>query len=432
MIPRYTRPEMEKIWSDLGRWQYWLEIEILSVEAWVREGKIPKKVVPHLRKKAKIHPDRINAIEAEVKHDVIAFVSAVGETVGAESRYLHFGLTSSDVLDTALACQLKAASKILRQGLVRLSKTLRKQASRYKSTPMIGRTHGIHAEPVTFGWKLASWYAEMERQIARFDDAATTVAVGKISGAVGTYAHLPPRVEKYILDKLGLKSEDIATQVVSRDRHAHYFTVLAGIAATCEKIAVEIRHLARTEVAEVSEPFTKGQKGSSAMPHKKNPILTENLTGLARLIRSYAQAALENVALWHERDISHSSVERVIAPDATIALDFMLHRLIGVLDGLVVNKERMLRNLESTKGLVFSQEVLLALVDSGLSREEAYRIVQKHALAAWENGTDFQSRISQDPVVKKQLDTKVLTELFDWKVQLKHVGSRIDRTLGKS
>ena len=422
---------MGRLWTDQSRWSLWLSIEILSCEAWEREGRIPKEAVAVIRKKAKINPKRIEALEAEVKHDVIAFVSAVAETIGPDARHLHFGLTSSDVVDTAFACQLKKASELLLEDLETLLKALKKLALQYKRTPMIGRTHGIHAEPITFGWKVAGWHAEIARQLGRLEEAKKTISVGKISGAVGTYAHISPQIEKYILDRLGLVSEDVATQVVARDRHAFFFGVLAGVASTLEKIAIEIRHLARTEVAEVAEPFGKGQKGSSAMPHKRNPVLSENVTGLARLIRAYAQAALENVALWHERDISHSSVERVIAPDATIALDFMIHRLVGVLEGLEVYPDRMKKNLEATRGLIFSQEVLLALVEAGLKREEAYQIVQKHALAAWKDGEDFKARIEKDAIVKKTLDARQLKSLFDWKKQIQQVDQVLARTLGR-
>lgn len=429
MILRYSRKEMASLWSDEARWCCWLEIEILACEAWVAEGKIPAEAARKIRSKARVHGARIEALEQETKHDVIAFVSAVGETIGPESRYLHFGLTSSDVLDTALACQLVRAADLLLKNMRRLLATLKELALKYKKTPMMGRTHGIHAEPITFGLKVATWYAEMERQLERLGQAKETIAVGKLSGAVGTYAHVPPSVERHVLSKLGLKAETAPTQVVSRDRHAFYFSVLAGIAASIEKIAVEIRHLSRTEIQELSEPFGKGQKGSSAMPHKRNPILTENLTGLARLARAYAGAALENVALWHERDISHSSVERVIAPDATIALDFMLHRLMEVLKGLNVYPERMKANLEATRGVVFSQEVLLALVGAGLSREAAYKIVQTHALFALKNGDSFRGRIAKDPAVKKHLQKKDLEAIFDWRRKLKTVEKIIQRTL---
>lgn len=430
MIPRYTRPEMAAVWADEAKWETWLAIELLACEAWVKEGKIPADALKRIKSKAKINPKNIEAIEKKVRHDVIAFVSAVGKTVGPESRYLHLGLTSSDVLDTSLACQLVEATSLLEARLKESLQVLKTLTKRYEKTPMMGRTHGIHAEPITFGLKTATWFAEMKRQLERLQTAKETIAVGKISGAVGTYVHVPPQVEDYVLSKLGLKPETPATQVVSRDRHAFYFGVLAGVACSIEKIAVEIRHLSRTEIGELAEPFGKGQKGSSAMPHKRNPILTENLTGLARLVRSYAQAAFENVALWHERDISHSSVERVIAPDATIVLDFMLDRLIEVLKGLEVFPERMKHNMEATHGVVFSQEILLALVGAGLSREEAYRIVQKNALQALQNGVDFRAHIAKEPAVKKYFKPQELNKIFDWNNKLKNIGRVIHATLG--
>ncbi len=361
---------------------------------------------------------------------MIAFVSAVGETIGEESRYVHLGLTSSDVLDTALACQLVKSTNILLDDIKGLLKVLKTLALRFEKTPMMGRTHGMFAEPITFGLKVATWFAEIQRQLERLEKAKETIAVGKLSGAVGTYVHVPPHVEKFVLDRLGLRPETAPTQVVSRDRHAFYFGVLAGVASSLEKIAVEIRHLSRSEIQELSEPFDKGQKGSSAMPHKRNPILTENLTGLARLVRAYAQAALENVALWHERDISHSSVERVIAPDATIVLDFMIHRLMEVLKNIQVFPKQMKKNLEASRGVVFSQELLLALVQAGLSREKAYKIVQTHAMRAMQNGEDFYSRVSKDPAVKKHLDPKKLKSIFSWQNKLKNVDLVVKRTLG--
>lgn len=429
MIPRYSRQKMTSLWSDLAKWETWLKIELLACEALCKEGKIPAGAFQKIKAKAKINPKRIEEIETETRHDVIAFVSAVGETVGPESRYIHMGLTSSDVLDTALGAQLKNAGHLLEDDLKKMIDVLKKLALRYEKTPMMGRTHGIHAEPITFGLKVATWYAEMRRQQTRLKSAIETIAVGKISGAVGTYAQISPAVEIFVLHQLGLMPETAPTQVVSRDRHAFYFSVLAGIASSIEKIAVEIRHLARTEIGEVAEPFGKGQKGSSAMPHKRNPILTENLTGLARLIRGYAVAAGENVALWHERDISHSSVERVIAPDATILLDFMLDRMTQVLQGLEVYPEKMKQNIEATHGVVFSQEVLLALVQKGLSRENAYKIVQKQALAALQNGGDFQDKIAKDPVVQKNLKNEELKNIFNWNRKLKNIDVIIRRTL---
>lgn len=419
---------MADVWSDRAKWATWLDIELLACEAWGQAGKIPAETVAKIKAKAKINPRRIEIIEKKVKHDVIAFVSAVAESVGPEGRYLHLGLTSSDVLDTGLACQFVKASSLLEQGLKGLLQVLKTLARKYQQTPMMGRTHGIHAEPITFGFKTATWYAEIRRQLERLQTAKQTIAVGKISGAVGTYVHVPPQIEAYVLTQLGLQAETPATQIVSRDRHAFYFGVLAGIASSIEKIAVEIRHLSRTEVGELSEPFGKNQKGSSAMPHKQNPILCENLTGLARLVRAYAQAALENVSLWHERDISHSSVERVIAPDATIVLDFMIHRLIEVLKGLNVYPDRMKKNLEATHGAVFSQDVLLALVEAGLSREAAYQAVQRHALKALRNGADFKTHVGKDPLVRKHLPSKTLEKIFDWKAKLKNIRGLIDET----
>lgn len=429
VISRYSRKEMSSLWSDEAKWSHWLEIEILVCEAWVKEGKIPPAAVKKIRSKARIDGARIDALEKETRHDVIAFVSAVGETVGPESRYLHFGLTSSDVLDTALACQLVAATSLLEKGLKELLQTLKALALKYKKTPMMGRTHGIHAEPITFGLKVSTWYAELTRQFERLNQAKETIAVGKLAGAVGTYVHVPTSIEETVLNKLGLKPETAPTQVVSRDRHAFYFGVLAGIAGSIEKIAVEIRHLSRTEVQELAEPFGKGQKGSSAMPHKRNPILTENLTGLARLVRAYAGAAFENVALWHERDISHSSVERVVAPDATIALDFMIYRLLEVLKNLEVYPEKMKQNMEATRGVVFSQEVLLALVEAGLKREQAYKIVQTNALNALKEGSSFKTCIAKDAVVKKHLKPKDLDLIFNWQRKLQSIDKIIERTL---
>lgn len=424
MIPRYSRLPMTAIWSDRAKWEAWLGIELLVCEAWGLEGKIPPEAVAKIKTKAKINPARIEKIEKETKHDVIAFVSAVAETVGVEGRFLHLGLTSSDILDTSLACQFVKATSLLESDLKELLKVLKTVAKRYESTLMMGRTHGIHAEPITFGFKVATWYAEMKRQLERLETAKETIAVGKISGAVGTYSQVPPSIEAFVLDRLGLAAETPATQIVSRDRHAFYFNVLAGIASSIEKIAVEIRHLSRTEIGELAEPFAKGQKGSSAMPHKQNPILSENLTGLARLVRAYAQAAFENVALWHERDISHSSVERVIAPDATIVLDFMIHRMIGVLKGLNVYPAQMKKNLEATRGVVFSQEVLRALIDGGKSRERAYRIVQKEALRALQNGADFRQ------LVKKHLTPTQQKTVFDLRAKLKNIRRIVDETIG--
>lgn len=415
---------MVAIWTDQAKWEGWLAIELLACEAWARQGKIAPETLKKIKDKARINPKRIEAIERQVKHDVIAFVSALTETVGPEGRFLHMGLTSSDILDTGLACQFLKSIELLEKDLKDLLEVLKRLAKRYEKIPMMGRTHGIHAEPITFGWKVATWFAELKRQQERLAQARATIAVGKISGAVGTYSQVPPSVEQYVLSRLSLKAETPATQVVSRDRHAFYFGVLAGIASSIEKIAVEIRHLSRTEIGELAEPFSEGQKGSSAMPHKQNPILTENLTGLARLMRAYAQAALENVSLWHERDISHSSVERVIAPDATIVLDFMLARLLEVLKGLKVFPERMKRNIETSRGVVFSQEVLQALIERGLSRDRAYQIVQREALRALQNGADFRQ------LVKKHLTPAQEKTIFNWQAKLKNIGRIIHETVG--
>ncbi len=421
MIPRYSRPEMSSIWEENYKCDLWLKIELLACEGWAKEGKIPKDALDTIKKKAAFDLKRMAEIEAEVKHDVIAFLTTINEAVGPDSRYIHQGLTSSDLLDTAFACQLAAAGKIIAEDLKEMCRILKSQAVKYKMTPMIGRTHGVHAEPITFGLKLAIWHGEFERHLDRLSHAINDIAVGKISGAVGTFAHIPPSVEAYVCKNLGLKPDPVSNQIVQRDRHAHYFAVLAGIASSIEKVAVEIRHLQRTEVFEAAEPFGKGQKGSSAMPHKRNPILCENITGLARIVRANALAAFENVALWHERDISHSSVERVIAPDSTILVDFMLTRLAGVIERLDVFPERMKENMARSRGLYASQDVLLALTQAGLSREDAYKIVQSAAMQAWEKGEDFASLISKDPQVKKHLQQEELDKLFDMNRHFVHV-----------
>jgi adenylosuccinate lyase len=406
MISRYTRPEMGRIWSEENGFQKWLEVEILAAEGLSRLGKVPKAAIARIRKKARFDVKRIRAIEAEVKHEIIAFLSAVAESIGDDARYLHVGMTSSDVMDTALAIQFKEASAILAQDIRDLMQALRRQAHKYKRTVMIGRTHGVHAEPITFGLKLALWYQEMARNRERFDKAVDDICVGQISGAVGTFAQISPRVEAYVCRKAGLKPAPISNQIIQRDRHAYYFATLAIIASSLEKFAVEIRHLQRTEVQEAEEPFTAGQKGSSAMPHKRNPILSENVSGMARLMRSYAMAALENVALWHERDISHSSVERVIAPDATIALDFMLRRMTYVIGNLCVYPENMKRNLEKSGGTVYSEKILLALVDKGVARDQAYRMVQKHALKVGREGGDLKRALLADEEIRRYLSAR--------------------------
>ncbi len=412
---------MGAIWSDDNRFSVWLEIEILACEAQAELGTIPGDAVSVIRNKAAFDVNRILEIEEEVKHDVIAFLTNVAEHVGPESRFIHLGMTSSDVLDTALAVQMKQSGELLLKGMKKLSGALRQQAQKYKTTVMVGRTHGIHAEPTTFGLKLALWYAENLRNIERLKRAIDTIATGKISGAVGTYEHLDPFVEEYVCNKLGLKPDQVSTQVVQRDRHAEFMSTLAVIGASLEKIAVEIRHLQRTEVLEAEEYFSKGQKGSSAMPHKRNPIISERIAGLARVLRGNATAALENVALWHERDISHSSVERVIVPDSCILLDYMLAKTNDLIANLLVYPERMMENLNRTNGLVASQSVLLALAKKGMKREDAYRIVQRNAMKTWENGTPFRELLGKDEEITKVLSGEELDEMFDLKRSVRHV-----------
>ena len=421
MIDRYTRPEMGRIWSEQNQFQKWLEVEILAAEALAQLGKVPKAAVARIKKKARFKLARIRQIEKEVRHETIAFLSSVAEFVGDDARFLHVGMTSSDVMDTALALQLKAAASLLIEDVREIMRVLRRQAFRYKKIPMIGRTHGVHAEPITFGLKLALWHEEMRRHLARLEGAAGEISVGKISGAVGTFAQVSPKVEAYVCRKSGLKPALVSNQIIQRDRHAFFFATLAVIASSLEKFAVEIRHLQRTEVREAEEPFTRGQKGSSAMPHKRNPILSENVSGLARLMRAYALAALENVPLWHERDISHSSVERVIAPDATIVLDFMLRRMTYVLKDLCVYPENMRRNLERSGGVIFSERVLLRLVDQGLSRDAAYRMVQRHALKAARDGGDLKRGVSQDPEIRRHLSRRDIEQIWDLQHYLKNV-----------
>lgn len=432
MIPRYSRPEMASIWTDEYRWSVWLRVELAACKAWNKLGKIPSKALATILKRASFDAKRIPIIEAEVKHDVIAFLTSVAEAVGPDSRYIHLGLTSSDVLDTALSFQLTMALDIIVEDVQICLKILKRRAEEHRMTPMMGRSHGIHAEPITFGLKLALWHAEMERNLVRLAHARAEIAVGKISGAVGTYANVSPAVEKIVCAELGLKPVPIATQVIQRDRHAQYFTTLAILAGTIEKIAIEIRHLQRSEVLEVEEPFTKGQKGSSAMPHKRNPILSENLTGLARLVRSNSGAALEDIALWHERDISHSSVERVIAPDTTTIMDFMLHRLAVLLDGMVVYPRRMASNMNKSHGLIYSQRVLLALVEAGMSREDAYRVVQNNAMKAWEDEEDFKELLKRDSAIADFLSESEIMRLFDLRYHLAHVDEIFTQVFGKA
>jgi adenylosuccinate lyase len=429
MIPRYSRPEMQAIWSDESRYQIWLEIETLALEQMVKEGLAPQSAYEDVKTKGRFEVGRVLQIEAEVKHDVIAFLTNVAEYVGPSSRFVHRGMTSSDVLDTTLAVQLKRSGELILKGIDTAAATLKRRAAEFKFTPCIGRSHGIHAEPTSFGLKLAGAYAELRRQRQRLVAAIEDIATGKLAGAVGTYASVSPAVEAHVLNSLGLKPEAVPTQIVSRDRHAAFFLALAQLATSIERFAVEVRHLQRTEVREAEEKFTKGQKGSSAMPHKRNPILSENLTGLARLVRAYSQSALENVALWHERDISHSSVERVIGPDACVLTDFMLARYNSLIEGLVVYPERMQQNLDSTRGLVFSGTLLIALVDNGISREEAYQMVQRHALAAWEGGADLRARVISDADISKRVPAPALEAVFDLKRHLTHVEMIFNRAM---
>ncbi|MCG3206031.1 MAG: Adenylosuccinate lyase [Elusimicrobia bacterium] len=427
MIPRYTRPAMSAIWSDENRYRIWLEIEILAAEALTQSGRVPKNAIATLRKKAKVNVKRILKIEDTVKHDVIAFLSQIEETVGPEARFLHMGLTSSDVVDTALAVQIKEAGELLEKDLSEFAATLKKLARKHKDTRMVGRSHGVHAEPITFGLKVAGWLAEARRNQERLAQARSNVAVGKLSGAVGTFAHNGPQVEAFVCKRLGLKPEPLATQVIPRDRHAHFLTTLAVIAGMLERIATELRHLQRTEVLEAEEPFSKGQKGSSAMPHKRNPIGSENICGLARLIRGNAMAALENIALWHERDISHSSVERVVMPDTTLLLDYALHRMKGILENLQVYPQRMRENLEKTQDFLATQSILLALVQKGLDRQKAYEMVQKNALEAWTEQKSFRNLIERDELVTRHLSKAVLAQCFDTSHHFRHVNTLFKR-----
>ncbi len=435
MIERYTRPEMGAIWSEQHKYECWLQVELAAAEALAELGDVPVEAANALRAHAGFDLDRIHEIERNVKHDVIAFTTAVSERMKAQgaaeaSRWLHFGLTSNDVVDTAQALQIKDASALIAAALERLAASLKKLAWEHKDTVQIGRTHGMHAEPITFGLKVALWWDEIERHRRRFASAAEEIRVGKISGAVGTFAHIGPEAEEKICARLGLKAAPISSQVLSRDLHAHYIAVLAGIASSLDKIAVEIRHLQRTEVREAAEPFATGQKGSSAMPHKRNPITCEQISGLARIVRSNTQAAFENVPLWHERDISHSSVERVILPDSTILVDYLLARTDWLITGLVVDAARMLRNLESTKGLIFSGQLLLDLAAAGMLREEAYAVVQKQAMDAWQNETDFRGAIMADPSVKRFLSPKQLEKTFSLQRQLKNIDRIFHRIFG--
>jgi adenylosuccinate lyase len=432
MIPRYSRPEMAAIWEPENRFRIWFEIEAHACDAMAALGIIPKSAAKAVWKRGKFDIARIDEIERETKHDVIAFLTNLAEHVGPEARFVHQGMTSSDVLDTCLAVQLAQASDLLLADLDRLLAALRKRAFEHKKTVCIGRSHGIHAEPTTFGLKLAGHYATFDRARQRLVAARREIATCAISGAVGTFANIDPRVEAHVAKKLGLAIEPISTQVIPRDRHAMFFATLGVIASSIENLAVEIRHLQRTEVREAEEFFAPGQKGSSAMPHKRNPVLTENVTGLARLIRGMVVPALENVALWHERDISHSSAERVIAPDATIALDFALARMAGVIEKLVVYPEQMRRNLDLYGGLIHSQRVLLALTQAGLSREDAYRTVQRHAMPVWQGKGDLRALLANDPAVTAKLSGKALAACFDLDYHLRHVDTVFRRVFGKT
>ncbi len=427
MIERYTRPEMGAIWTEQNRFQAWLEVEILACEAWAELGDIPKADVHKIRENASFNIDRIKEIEEETRHDVVAFTRAVSETLGDERKWVHYGLTSTDVVDTALSYLIKQANDILVKDLERFVEILKNKAQEHKYTVMMGRTHGVHAEPTTFGLKLALWHEEMKRNLDRFKEAAAGVEFGKISGAVGTYANINPFVESYVCEKLGIQPAPISTQTLQRDRHAHYMSSIALIATSIEKFATEVRGLQKSETREVEEFFAKGQKGSSAMPHKRNPIGSENMTGLARVIRGYMMTAYENVSLWHERDISHSSAERIILPDATIALNYMLNRFGNIVKNLTVFPENMKRNMDRTLGLIYSQRVLLALIDKGLPREEAYDTVQPRAMEAWEKQVPFRSLIEADETITAKLSPEEIEDCFDYNYHIKHVDTIFDR-----
>ena len=432
MITRYTRPEMGRIWTDENKFQKWLEVEIATAEVEAEAGLIPQSAARAIRRKARFEVDRILEIEKKVKHDVIAFTTNVAERVGREGRYLHYGLTSNDVVDTAQALLVREASELLLADLRRLGEVLKKRALEFKHTPMIGRTHGIHAEPITFGCKIAIWYAENQRNTERLAYATEQMRVGKISGAVGTYTHLPPAIEKKICARLGLRPAPVSSQVIQRDRHAFYLCTLAVIAASLEKIALEVRGLQRTEVREVEEYFSPEQKGSSAMPHKRNPVTAEQICGLARVVRANAQAALENVALWHERDISHSSVERVILPDSTILLDYLLAKTANLVETMFVYPQRMRENLDLLRGLIFSGQLLLDLVEKGASREEAYRWVERNAMQVWETREDFRSLAERDDDIRRYLTPTEIARVFNVERYLGHLDAIFRRVFGKT
>jgi len=435
VIERYTRPAMGRIWTEDTKYECWLQVESAASTVLAEDGVIPKEAAEAIARIKAVSAARIAEIEAEVKHDVIAFTTAAAEVmknqgIGEQSRWLHYGLTSNDIVDTAQALQVKQASALIRTGVVGFLAVLKRRALEFKHTPTIGRTHGIHAEPTTFGLKLLNWYAEMERNLARFDAAAEDMRVGKLSGAVGTFGHLKPEHEERICERLGLKPAPVATQVIQRDRHAAYISTLAILGSTLDKIAVEVRHLQRTEVREAQEYFSEKQKGSSAMPHKKNPITSEQISGLARVLRSNAQAALEDIALWHERDISHSSVERIIFPDSTILVDYLLAKTTDLIDRLLVYPERMKKNLESTGGLIFSGQLLLDLAEAGMMREDAYRLVQSHAMRSWKEDLIFRDEVAQDKSITALLTPEKLAKTFDYTRQLGNVDAIFKRVLG--
>jgi len=431
MIPRYSRPEMARIWSDENRFGAWLKVELAATEVLAERGVVPPEALAAIRERARFDVARIEEIEREVQHDVIAFVSNVAENVGAEGRWLHYGLTSSDVVDTALAMLMRDACDLIAEDLARLMAAVKERAFRHRRVPMIGRTHGVHAEPMTFGLKMALWHAELARQRERLARARAVIAVGKLSGAVGTFSHLPPEVEEAVCARLSLAPAPVASQVLQRDRHAEVMTCLALLGASLEKFATEVRALQRTEVREVEEPFGDRQKGSSAMPHKRNPVGCEQVVGLARLLRGNSLAALENVTLWHERDISHSSVERVVVPDGFLALDHMLRRFTEIVRGMTVDEARMRRNLDSGRGLVFSGRLLLELTARGMRREDAYRVVQAHAMEAWKTEGDFRKRVSEDPEVRAVLSDQEIAEVFRLERTLAHVDAVFARVFGK-
>jgi adenylosuccinate lyase len=426
VIERYSRPEMAAIWSEQAKYDQWLRVEIAVCEAWAAQGAVPEAALPEIRR-ARLDIDRMHAIELETGHDVIAFLRAIGESIGEESRFIHLGLTSSDVVDTALALQIVQAGELLARGINGLEDAVTAQALAHRHTVTIGRTHGIHAEPTTFGFKLLVWVEALRNAKLRLSSAIDELRVGKLAGAVGTHANVPPVVEDKALAALGLRTLPVGNQIIGRDRHANFLCVLAVLASSLDNMATEIRHLQRTEVREAAEPFAEGQQGSSAMPHKRNPILCERVSGMARLVRGYALTELENVTLWHERDISHSSAERVVFPDACLVVDYMLDVLRGVIAGLRVDAERMRRNLHSSGGLIFSQRVLLALIEHGMGRQEAYKLVQRHALRAWDEELNFRRLLGEDPAIAELLDEKTIDELFDVQYHLQHIGEAYRR-----